>query len=130
MPTPRPSDLEMQVLAILWEHGPATVRQVQEALPDGKARAYTTVLTVLQVMEKKGLLCHSRRGLSHVFQPQVSRESVVQPLLGDLVRKVFGGRRLAAVQCLLEGDDLDADDLKAAQRLLAQAQRRSREGKG
>ena len=51
----RPSDLELQVLAVLWRRGPSTAREVMEALPDGKHRAYTTVLSVMQVMEKKEL---------------------------------------------------------------------------
>ena len=67
----RPSELESQVLAVLWERGPSVVRDVQEALPDGKQRAYTTVLTTLQVMEKKGFVAHTREGLAHVYRPLV-----------------------------------------------------------
>ena len=56
MKSVKPSDLEMQVLSVLWERGPSTAREVLEAMPDGKKRAYTSVLSVMQVMEKKGLL--------------------------------------------------------------------------
>ena len=62
----------MQVLSVLWGRGASTVREVMEAMPDGKARAYTTILSVLQVMEKKGLLSHVAEGNAHVYQARVS----------------------------------------------------------
>ena len=77
----RPSDLELQVLSVLWEIGPATVRQLRRAMPDGKKRAYTTVLSVLQVMEKKRLVTHDRQGMTHVYRPTVRRRQVLGPLL-------------------------------------------------
>ena len=52
----KPSDLELQILSFLWEKGPSTAREVLEAIPDGKKRAYTSILSVMQVMEKKGFL--------------------------------------------------------------------------
>ncbi len=65
----QPSDLELQVLGVLWGRGAATVREILESLPDGKRRAYTSVLSVVQVMEKKGLVKRQRErdGLAHVF---------------------------------------------------------------
>src|SRR5690348_4674602 len=80
MPQRKPSELEQQVLAVLWDRGPSTVRDVLGSLPDGKPRAYTTLLTVLQTLEKKGLVRHTREGLAHVYHPRVSRDDVVQPL--------------------------------------------------
>ena len=80
MPKPRPSELETKVLGLLWEHGPSTVREVLASLSDGKNRAYTTVLTVMQGMEKKGLVSHTRSGLAHVYHPQVTRDEVVSSL--------------------------------------------------
>ena len=53
MKNPQPSNLEMQILSVLWEHGPSTVRDILGKIPDGKKRAYTTVLTMMQIMEKK-----------------------------------------------------------------------------
>ena len=57
----QPAEFELQVLGVLWEHGPSTVREVLERLPDGKPRAYTSVLSVMQVMQKKGLLAAKRQ---------------------------------------------------------------------
>ncbi len=62
MTRPRPSDAEVQILSVLWERGPLTVRELREAMPDGKGRAYTTVLSLVQIMEKKGLVGHTAQG--------------------------------------------------------------------
>lgn len=115
-----PSDFELHILGTLWEHGPATVRQVMDRLVDGKDRAYTSVLSVMQVMQKKGLLgvAKQRDGLAHIFKPLVSREEVVRPLLRGLVSKVFGGRTHAAVQHLLDEDHVDRAEIDRLRALL------------
>lgn len=117
----RPSELESQVLAVLWERGPSVVRDVQEALPDGKQRAYTTVLTTLQVMEKKGFVAHTREGLAHVYRPLVSRDDVVQPVVQTLVRNLFGGDATKVVQALIDSSDFSDADLKEIRRMINEA---------
>lgn len=114
-----PSDFELHILGTLWEKGPATVRQVMERLFDGKDRAYTSVLSVMQVMQKKGLLGVEKQkdGLAHIFTPRVTRAQVVGPLLRGLVNKVFGGRTHAAVQHLLE-EDVDRAEIDKLRQLL------------
>lgn len=119
MKTPKPSDLELQVLSVLWEQGPLTVRDLQDCLPDGKQRAYTTVLSVLQVMEKKGLVKHTRDGLAHLYHPAVKREKVLKPLMGGLVKHVFGGRPSAVLQCLLDAEKVDDEELGEIRKLIA-----------
>jgi predicted transcriptional regulator len=119
MKLPRPSDLEMQVLTVLWTKGEATVRDVLEALPDGKKRAYTTVLSVIQVMEKKGLIQRTRAdGLAQVYRSVYTRSQVCRPLVKDLLRHVFGGRASTAVQYLLAEGEVDAAEVKAIRKLL------------
>jgi BlaI family transcriptional regulator, penicillinase repressor len=114
----RPSDLEMQVLAVLWEQGPATVRQVLDRLPDGKQRAYTTVLSVMQVMEKKGLLDHTRDGLAHVYRPKVTRKQVCRPLMKELLTNLFAGKASTAMQFLLAEAEVDEAELKEIRKLI------------
>ena len=124
--TPKePSRLEMQVLALLWERGPATVREVQEALPDGKTRAYTTVLTVLQVMEKKGLLTHVSQGNTHVYQPTTTRRQTLGPVLKNLVRQLFGGSPATAMQHLLAESEVSPEDLAKLKQLIAEQEAKS-----
>ena len=124
--TPKePSRLEMQVLALLWERGPATVREVQEALPDGKTRAYTTVLTVLQVMEKKGLLTHVSQGNTHVYQPPTTRRQTLGPVLKNLVRQLFGGSPATAMQHLLAESEVSPEELAKLKQLIAEQEAKS-----
>jgi len=99
---PQPSNLEMQVLSVLWENGPSTARQVLASMPDGKKRAYTTVLSVLQMLEKKALVTHDAQGNAHIYKPCVSKRKVLRPFLRDMVRNVFGGSPSEAMQFLLQ----------------------------
>lgn len=119
----RPSDLELQVLSVLWRSGPATARQVGAAMPDGKKRAYTTVLSVMQVMEKKGLLARSTEAQAHQWRPAVTRRQVLGPLMSQLVRNVFGGSRAAVIQQLLGDADLDQSEIDAIKHALADRRR-------
>jgi predicted transcriptional regulator len=115
----------MQVLSVLWEGGPATVRAVLEAMPDGKARAYTTILSVLQVMEKKGLVSHTTEGNTHVYAARVTRARVTGPLLRNLVRDVFGGSAARAMQHLLAENEVSGSEVAEIKRLLAEHERPS-----
>jgi predicted transcriptional regulator len=111
-----PSKLEMQVLSVLWGRGASTVREVMELMPDGKPRAYTTILSAIQVMEKKGLVSHVSEGNTHVYQARVSRQKVTGPFLRGLVRQVFGGSPATALQHLLAEEGVsrqELDDIKA-----------------
>lgn len=116
----KPSDLELQILGLLWREGPMTARKVLEAMPDGKQRAYTSVLSVLQVMEKKGLIEHDRpeTGLAYIFRPAVGRREVLGPLMRRMVQGVFGGDPATAVQQLLSETAVDQDQIQEIRKLL------------
>ncbi|MCP4450090.1 MAG: BlaI/MecI/CopY family transcriptional regulator, partial [Planctomycetes bacterium] len=94
-----PSELELQVLGILWEQGPRTARQVLDSLQDGKTRAYTTILTVMQVMHRKQLITRvPGEGLAHVYKHAVTRKQVFKPFFSKLITKAFGGNPAAVLQ--------------------------------
>ncbi len=116
----RPSDLELQILGVLWERGPSTAREVLEAMPDGKARAYTSILSVMQVMRRKGLLglAPERQKLAHVYTPAVSRNDVVGPMMRNLIHRVFAGRHVTAVQQLLHDAEISPKELADIRELL------------
>ncbi len=115
-----PSEFELQILGVLWRDGPSTVRQILERLPDGKKRAYTSVLSVMQVMEKKGLLARqpAESGLAHVYRAKVAQRKVMGPMLRGLVTKAFGGNSTAAVQQLLSEADIDTDEIAQIREML------------
>src|ERR1039458_4126481 len=121
-----PSKLEMQVLAVLWERGACSVRDLMDVMPDGKARAYTTILSVMQVMEKKGLLSHVAEGNAHVYRARVSRQEVTGPLLRGLVRQVFGGSTATVMQHLLAEERVSRQELDEIKQIIA----RHEEGDG
>jgi BlaI family transcriptional regulator, penicillinase repressor len=127
MPAQRPSDLEMQVLLVLWEQGPATVRRILDLLPDGKTRAYTTVLTVMQGMDRKGLVTRTKEGTAHLFHPAVERDEVVQPVMRTMLRNLFGGDPSKAVQALLDSSDVSAETLQQVRRVIDEAVRSQKE---
>jgi BlaI family transcriptional regulator, penicillinase repressor len=124
----QPSKLEMAILSLLWERGEMTAREVLEALPDGKERAYTSVLSVLQAMERKGLVGHTRRGLAHAYHAKARQEETVGAVLRDMVRDVFGGSAAGAVQHLLSETDVSERDLLEMERLVAEHRKRRRKG--
>ena len=123
-----PSEFELQILGALWQLGSGTVRQVMERLSDGKERAYTSVLSVMQVMQRKELLgiAKERDGLAHIFKPLVTREQVVAPLFRGLVQKVFGGNRHAAMQHLLQSETVDQSEIDELRALLDDLESRSK----
>lgn len=125
MPTPKaPSKQELAILALLWERGPLTARDVLESLPDKKARGYTSVLSVLQAMERKGLVDHTARGNTNVYRPLVPQQRTVGRVLGDIVRDVFGGSRSAAVQHLLGDAPVSAEELDEVEQLIAELRKK------
>jgi BlaI family transcriptional regulator, penicillinase repressor len=120
-----PSKLEMQVLSVLWQRGPSSVRDVLDAMSDGKSRAYTTILTVMQVMEKKGLVSHTAQGNTHIYAAAISRDQVAGPLLKDLVRHLFGGSRVTALQHLLKENEVTPGELDEIKQLIASHEKES-----
>lgn len=126
MKTVKPSDLEMQILSVLWDRGASTAREVLRAMPDGKERAYTSILSVMQVMEKKGLLKHTNRGVAHVYSPAVSKRRIIQPFMRKVLNEVFGGRPSAMMQALLSEAAVSDSELAEIQQLLRKNNRPKR----
>lgn len=88
----QPTERELEALKVLWERGEATVREVCEAMnAAGEALAYTTVLSLLQVMEQKGLVEHRRQGKAYVYLPKVARDKTLGDLAAGFLERVFDG---------------------------------------
>lgn len=90
-PSSQPTNAELDILSVLWDRGPSTVRQVQEALGDDPPRGYTTVLKLMQIMADKGLVSRNESGRAHVYTAMVSQESTRRRLIDDLAARAFGG---------------------------------------
>jgi predicted transcriptional regulator len=122
--TPRPSEFELQILGLLWQQGPLTARQVLERLPDNKPRAYTSVLSVMQVMEKKGYLDHATEGKTHLYRAKIARSRVLGGMMKRMVDLVFGGNPAAVLQTLLDEKALTPEELAEMRRLLDERRER------
>lgn len=114
----QPSNLELQALSVLWHEGPSTVATVLDYLPDGRDRAYTTVLSVMQSLERKNLVKRRREGRAHVYEAAHSQEKIVSKAVDEFVTNAFGGRLNEAVLALLSSGNLTPEGKSDIQREL------------
>ncbi len=108
--TAQPSNLELQALSVLWHDGPSTVGDVLDSLPDGKDRAYTTVLSVMQSLERKKLVKRSRSGRAHVYEAAHPQSRIVGEATSDFLTNAFGGRLGEAILALLSAGNLTPEE--------------------
>jgi len=90
-PIPRPTEAELELLRILWDKEPATVRDIYEALNEEKPSGYTTVLKLLQIMTAKGLVERDEASRAHVYRAAISQEEMQSKMLRDLSVRLFSG---------------------------------------
>ncbi|MGH8280769.1 MAG: BlaI/MecI/CopY family transcriptional regulator [Gammaproteobacteria bacterium] len=88
---PEPTQSELEVLSILWQRGPSTVRQVHDALLVRSELAYTTALSMLQIMYQKGLVSRDDSERAHVYAPALSKNQTQSQILAKLLHRVFEG---------------------------------------
>jgi predicted transcriptional regulator len=110
--------LQKAVMEAVWDLGEATVQQVRDHLGREPLPAYTTVLSVLQKLEKAGWLSHRAEGRSYIYRPVRSRQEAGTTSLRTFVERVFRGDRLLLFQHLLEDEDLSDEDLKALRTMI------------
>ena len=121
--TKRPSinETELDILKVLWDHGPATVRSVNDLLRrHGRRWAYTTVLTLLSRLEAKGYVSSDKSGLAHVFRPAMSRDKLLRQRLKDLATQLCEGASTPLVHALVEEHRFTPEEIDHFRRLLDQ----------
>lgn len=116
--TGRPTDLELEILKVLWEHGPSTVSQVQEVMALRRPIAYTTVLKMLQIMTEKRLVIPDKGQRAYIYRPRESRGTVVRRLVGDLLHRALDGSTSQLVLHALEHRKVKPEELDEIRRLL------------
>jgi predicted transcriptional regulator len=114
------TDRQFEVLGLLWEHGPMTVRELLGRLAPGGTLPYTTVLGLLQNMEKAGLVTHDAEKQTHRYRPLVSREEGTSNLLADFLKRFFRGSAERLVLSLVDARHLSPEDLRAIEAKLAE----------
>lgn len=126
-PFDRLGSLQRAVMEAVWELGEATVQQVRDRLPAKKTPAYTTVLSVMQKLERAGWLRHREAGRAYVYKPTRSRHEEGKRTLRNFVEQVFSGDRLLLFAHLLD-DELSAEELSSLKKMIDERRRETRRG--
>jgi len=113
------SDTEMDVLKVLWDQGPGTVREINAVLRRrGRRWAYTTVLTLLQRLQAKGYVASDKSDAAHVFTAAVSRDRLLKQRLRELADELCRGTTTPLVLALVEGQRFTAEEIAQFRQLL------------
>ena len=120
-PSSRPTDVELQILDVLWQRGPSTVRQVHEALAAQRETGYSTTLKMIQVMREKGLVIRDESVRPQLYRAAESKRETQLQMLDDLSQKAFGGSAKKLVMRMLSANRVSAEELAEMQRLIEQA---------
>ena len=115
---PQPTGRELEILRILWDMGPSTVRQVNEKMNKQQRTGYTTTLKLMQIMTEKGLVIRDDSKFQHIYRPAVSEEKTQKQVVGDLLEKVFSGSAEKLVMRALSAKKVSAKELAKIRKML------------
>ena len=118
MENPKPTKAELEILSILWEQNPASVRDVHERLNKMKPVKYTSVLKIMQIMFEKGMLKRDETAKAHLYRPVQSQRQTQKHLVNDLLDRAFRGSALKLVQHVLETKPASRDELEEIKRMI------------
>lgn len=113
-----PTELELEILKLLWKDGGLSGRQLRDQLAATRELTYTSVMTVLKIMEEKGYVTRERTGGNFLYSARLSQKAATRGMLRDLVDRVFGGSAAMAMINLLEASDVDAEELRQLKQLI------------
>jgi BlaI family transcriptional regulator, penicillinase repressor len=115
---PKPTNAELEILTVLWSIGPATVREVYDAISRRRRAEYSTTLKFMQIMAEKGLLLRNQKQRAHVYEPAKSQEWTQRQLAGDLLERAFSGSAKALLIGALSSRKVSRDELKEIRKFL------------
>jgi predicted transcriptional regulator len=116
------TDAELPLMEVLWRTGPATVSDVADALPNDPPLAYSTVLTTLRILEKKGYLKHTKDGRAFLYEAIVAREQACENAVTHLLRRFFQSSPERLVLNLIDGKKIGARELRRLRRRIEEAE--------
>ncbi len=120
MKIPKPTEAELEILQVLWEYGPSTVRFVNDLLSKQKQVGYTTTLKIMQIMADKQLLSRDTTGKTHIYQVAISQQKTQQQLIDKLMTSAFGGSAMKLVMQALGNKKSTAAELNEIRAFLDQ----------
>jgi BlaI family transcriptional regulator, penicillinase repressor len=115
---PKPTEAELEILQVLWEHGETTVRFVNKRLNKDKETGYTTTLKIMQIMTEKGLLLRNTAERSHLYSAAVRKEDMQNRLLDKFLNTVFGGSAMKLVMQALGSQETSKEELDAIKKMI------------
>jgi predicted transcriptional regulator len=121
MPRPKPigpTDRELEILQLLWEHGPSTARDIHEFLNEKESSAYTSVLTILRIMHDKNLVNRDESSKSHVYKANFSKADMEEKLVKSFMDSVFGGSAMRLVTRALSVRTTSKEDKEKIRQIL------------
>ncbi len=121
-PSSRPTDVELEILGVLWQNGASTVREVHNILALHRDTGYSTTLKMMQIMRDKGLLTRDDSVRPQLYTAAATKEQTQLHMLDDLTQKAFGGSAASLVMRMLSAESLSPDELKKMQELIQQSQ--------
>jgi predicted transcriptional regulator len=104
---------ELLIMKVIWDRGSATVRDVCDVISEKKATAYTTILTLMQILERKGTLVRKRVGRSYLYTPLFSRRQATRNQVNDLLVRFFDGNPNKLIETVLENEFQPSKPLKS-----------------
>jgi predicted transcriptional regulator len=114
----KPTEAELEILQVLWENGPSSVRFVNEQLGERKEVGYTTTLKLMQIMFEKGLVVRNTDARSHIYEAAIERDETQRNLLGTFVDNVFSGSAMNLVMQALGNHKASKDELDQIKALI------------
>ena len=118
---PLPTHQEFVILKIVWELKTATVRNIYEAIREERRIAYTTVMTMMKIMEGKGQLQKSQAGRAYVYKATHTRERVIKEMVEEFVDRVFNGTPEALLAHLIDESDLSLEEQRKIKGIIGTA---------
>ena len=115
---------ELQIMKVVWEQGAATVKDVCRVMSKRKATAYTTVLTLMGILEEKGVLVHAKTGRAYVYRPVLSRRQATRNQIQDILKRFFDGSAEKLIENVLE-DEMGIPELSGTVRQLLESRQKS-----
>lgn len=124
--TQKPTTSELQILQVLWERGPSTVREVHEALQAERALGYTTVLKLMQIMTVKGLVRRNEEQRAHVYEAEQPAEKTKRQIAADMLHRVFDGSARELMLHALAGQASSKSEIEELRQILDEHERKLR----
>jgi len=120
--TPKLTNAELEIMHVVWELDGATVREVHERLNQRRALAYTTVMTMMNILDEKGHLTRHKQGRAYRYEPVRPKSQVISGMVDDFVGKVFDGSARPLVLGLVKDRKLSEKDLEEIARLIKEVE--------